>query len=87
MAGPCSGCQQKKGAQKLVELTRIGNYAGITVEKIHHSQIVHHPLKLNLDRFHTRSFYGGSSIVMDLIGFIGEIRKRENEEMKGSELN
>ena len=55
MEDPCDHCGFKKGTQKLVELSSIGNYLGITVDKVHESQAVNHPMRLCLDRFTARS--------------------------------
>ena len=37
MEQPCSHCGFRKGTQKLVELSSIGDYLGIAVDKVHHS--------------------------------------------------
>lgn len=79
MAEPCKGCNQKKGAKKLVEISRIGNYIGIEVHRIYNAHGVHHPLKLCLDRYVTRQAFNPQSSVFDLIGFIG-IKEGDTQE-------
>ena len=55
MLESCKSCGFRKGAQKLVELSRIGNYIGLELRKVHESQKVNHPIRLCLDRFMARS--------------------------------
>ena len=84
MADSCKNCGFKKGAQKLVELSRIGNYIGIQLNKVHDSQKVNHPVKLCLDRFMARPQSWQQvtpQIVYELVGLIGTTVDHENAEV------